>query len=141
MRVPRVRLTIWRMVVMIAAVAVICGSFPDPTADLFAVSTAVVLMALILSFLGRRQDPRLFRAVLLVAMMVAAAAAARESYSLWMRARRYRRLSHFHAWCEIVILQQIDSLDRDPSKAGGGTDWVRARPRWLQGLEYERLLK
>jgi hypothetical protein len=129
------------MVVLIAAVAVICSSLPHPLADPIATSTAAVLMALILSILGRRQDPRLFRAVLLLATMIAAAAVARQSYSLWMRAQRYRRLSDHHMRLEMLSSRQIESLDRDPWKAGGRGGWARTRPRWLQWVEYHRLLK
>jgi hypothetical protein len=141
MRVPRVRFTTWRMMVATAVLAVLCSSLPYPFAAPLTTLTTVVLVVLIFAIPTRREDPKLFKGVLLLVLITALAAVAQQSYSLWLHASSYRRLSLHHARCEMTCRQQIQSLDKDPGRVGGGDRWASQRPRWLQWSEYHGHLK
>ena len=120
MRTPRLRLTIWRMMVATAVVATLCSGLPYPFADPIAASAAAILTASILAILGRRQNPRLFKTVLLLAVVTVLAAGTQGVSSLRRRAERYRRLSEYHAGCESFYKKQIQAVDEEPWQAGGG---------------------
>jgi hypothetical protein len=140
-RLPGFRLTMLRMMVATAILAVLCASLPYPFADPIATLTSAVLVASILVVPGRHQDPRLFKGVLLLAIITVLTVVGWESYSLWQNAARYRRLHLHHTWCESVCEQRIRSFDKDPREAGSKAHWAIERRRSLQWVEYHGQLR
>ena len=121
MTLPSPRLTVRRMMVVVAMAAFGCAAVPfllvDPVSTLIVAALAAAIPAVAL----RGRNKAILVGALSLAGIAVLAATFQESRSLWRDASLYRQLANKHANRRETIIRNFSYLDRLSKTAGGST--------------------